>query len=94
MRLQKCRRRPKPFWQANRLALALRQAGLCKRVQLGVTQRFGHADGEVWQHRDQALVVGAVGQGRQAQAVAGVQAVLGVHAPRHDVAGHQQLGHA
>ena len=33
-------------------------------------------------------------QGRQAQAVAGVQAVLGVHAPRHDVTGHQQFGHA
>ncbi len=33
-------------------------------------------------------------QGRQAQAVAEVQAVLGVHASRHDVADHQQLGHA
>jgi hypothetical protein len=94
MRLQKRWRRPKSFRQANRLPLALRQAGLCKRVQLGMTQRFAHADGEVGQHRDQALVVGAVVQGRQAQAVAGVQAVLGVHAPRHDVAGHQQFGHA
>ena len=32
-------------------------------------------------------------QGRQAQAVAEVHVVLGVHALRHDVAGHQQLGH-
>jgi hypothetical protein len=75
MRLQKRCRRPKAFRQANRLPLALRQAALCKRVQLGVAQRFTHADGEVWQHRDQALVLGAVVQGRQAQAVAGVQAV-------------------
>lgn len=94
MRLQKRRRWPKAFRQANRLPLALRQAALCKRVQLGVAQRFAHADGEVRQHGDQPLVIRPVVQGRQAQAVAGVQAVLGVHALRHDVAGHQQLGHA
>jgi hypothetical protein len=47
MRLQKRRRWPKALRQANRLALALRQAALCKPIQLGVTQRFTHADGEV-----------------------------------------------
>lgn len=88
MRLQKRRPRPKAFWQADGLAVALGQGALCKRIQLRAAQVFGHADGLVGQHRDQALVIGAVVQGRQAQAVAGVQAVFATHAPRLDVARH------
>ena len=43
------------------------------------------------QHRHQPLVIGAVVQRRQAQAVLRVQAVVGVVAPRDDVAGDHQL---
>lgn len=77
MRLQKLRRRPKAFWQADGLAVALGQGGLRKRIQLRAAQVFGHADGEVGQHRDQALAIGAVVQGRRAQAIAAGFSPLG-----------------
>lgn len=43
------------------------------------------------QHRHQPLVIGAVVQRRQAQAVLRVEAIVGVVAPRDDVAGDHQL---
>lgn len=43
------------------------------------------------QHRHQPLFVGAVVQRRQAQAVLRVEAIVGVVAPRDDVAGDHQL---
>ena len=60
MRLQKNELRLKAFRQASGLPLALRQAALHIRGQLGVAQAFGHADGEVGKHRNQALVLDAV----------------------------------
>ena len=50
------------------------------------------ADGEViGQHRHQPLIKSAVVQRRQAKAVLRVEAVVGVFAPRDDVAGDHQL---
>ena len=60
MRLQKRCRRPKAFGQADGLTVALSQGGLRKQVQVRAAQVFSDADGEVRQHRDQALVLGAV----------------------------------